>query len=280
MVEIRPSGFAAGAEVVGVDLAQTVDDDTFAQISEAFDTYGVLCFRNQDITVDQHVAFSSRIGELEINYNAHLYGIDGSPEIYIISNITEDGRPIGSRRAGDNWHSDMIYAEKPARATMLYAVEVPILDGMTLGGTQFANSAAAYDALPDTMKQKITPLKGVFDFSQRKRSVPPKPEVAARYPPVAHPLVRSHPNTGRKSLNVMRDDCTGIADMAQEEADRLIEALADHIVRPEFVYQHNWQKGDFVMWDNCTVQHRAILDYDLPQRRLMWRTTVKGERPV
>ena len=174
---------------------------------------------------------------------------------------------------------DMSYAERPARATMLYAREVPTLHGLTLGDTAFANTAVAWDRLPDEMKQRLEGLQGIFDFRGRKRSSPVSAANVAQYPPVQHPIVRTHHHTGRKSLYVVRDDCTGIVGMSPSEGLALIEALADHIIRPEHIYQHQWREGDIVVWDNCTVQHRAVLDYDLPQRRLMWRTTVKGERP-
>ena len=153
------------------------------------------------------------------------------------------------------------------------------LYGLSLGDTAFANAAAAWDALPDEMHAEILGLRGVFDFRGRKRSSPVSKEDAAKYPPVEHPIVRRHPRTGRKSLYVARDDCTGIVGRGDREGLALIEALADHIVKPEFVYQHKWRVGDVVVWDNCTVQHRAVLDYELPHRRLMWRTTVKGEVP-
>ena len=151
---------------------------------------------------------------------------------------------------------------------MLFAVEIPVLHGLTLGDTAFANAAAAWDDLPDSMKCSIDDLNGVFDFRGRKRSSPVSAADAAQYPPVQHPIVRTHPHTGRKSLCVVRDDCTGIVGMDSAEAEALIGALADHIVRPDFIYQHRWREGDVVIWDNCTVQHRAIIDYDLPQRRL------------
>jgi len=278
-VEVVAGGAPIGAEICGVDLAQPLGEVAFAAVEAALDRHGVLVFRGQDITPAQQVAFSARFGEVEINHNGANYGIAGNPEIYLISNIVEDGRPIGTRRAGETWHSDMSYAPRPARATMLYAVEVPALYGLTLGDTAFANAAAAWDALPGEMKKSIDGLRGVFDFRGRKRNRPIKDEVVAQYPPVMHPIVRTHPRTGRKSLYVMRGDCTGIEGMASEEAEALIAALADHIVRPEFVYRHRWRQGDLVMWDNCTAQHRAVLDYDLPQRRLMWRTTIRGESP-
>ena len=279
-IRIRPMTGAAGVEVTGVDLAGSLDDATFAAIEEAFDSQGVLVVRDQRITPSQQLAFASRFGQIEINYNSGKYGLPDSPEIYVISNVTEDGKPIGSRRAGENWHSDMIYSVKPPRATMLYALEVPELHGLTLGDTAFANAAAAWDALPKSMQQIVTGLTGIFDFTGRKRSEPPDPETVARYPAVRHPMVRTHPRTGRKSLYVNRDDCTGIVGMPADEAEALIVALSDHIVRPEFVYRHRWHRGDLVMWDNCTVQHKAILDYDLPQRRLMHRLTIAGSVPV
>ena len=278
-IEVRQATQMTGAEILGVDLAAELSDSVFGSIQDALDANGVVFLRDQKLTPQQQVAFTARFGTPDVNFNALRFGIDGSPEIYIISNITKDGKPIGTRRAGENWHTDMSYAKEPAAATMLYAVEVPELYGLSLGDTAFANAAAAWDALPDEMHAEILGLRGVFDFRGRKRSSPVSKEDAAKYPPVEHPIVRRHPRTGRKSLYVARDDCTGIVGRGEREGLALIEALADHIVKPEFVYQHKWRVGDVVVWDNCTVQHRAVLDYELPHRRLMWRTTVKGEVP-
>ncbi len=279
-LEVRPASPAAGAEILGADIGAGLEDADFAIVRNALDAHGVIVLRNQTLTPEGQVAFTRRLGEPEFNFNAARFGIDGSPEIYIISNIVEHGAPIGTRRAGETWHTDMSYAERPAGATMLYAVEVPVLYGLPLGGTCFANAAAAWDALPRRMQQEILGLRGIFDFRGRKRSSPVSAEDIARYPPVEHPIVRTHPRTGRKSLYIARDDCTGIVGRDEEASRALIEALADHIVRPDFVYQHRWEVGDVVVWDNCTVQHRAVMDYDLPQRRLMWRTTIKGGIPV
>lgn len=278
-IDVLKTNAAAGAEIRGVDLAVPLDDASFATIEEALYTHGVVFLRDQQITPAQQVDFTRRFGEPDFNFNAGNFGIEGSPEIYKISNIVENGQPIGTRRAGVTWHTDMSYAARPALATMLYAVEVPSLHGLTLGDTAFANAAVAWDALPAAMQGKIAGLKGVFDFRGRKRSSPVSAENVAQYPPVQHPIVRTHPYTGRKSLYVVRDDCTAIVGMADAEGAALIEALADHITRPEFIYQHRWRKGDLVIWDNCSVQHRAVVDYDLPQRRLMWRTTLKGDVP-
>ena len=278
-VGVVPTGAGLGAEISGVDLSQPLDDSTFAEVEAAFDLHGVIILRDQKITPEQQVTFSGRFGECAVNHNAADFGIDGSPEIYLISNIVEDGRFIGTPKAGPEWHTDMSYAKVPARATMLHAIEVPEIDGLPLGDTEFANTAAAYDALPETMKHRLAGLKGIFDFRGRKRGRPISEETIAKYPPVEHPIVRTHPRTGRKGLYVMRNDCTGIVGFESEDALSLIGALANHITRPEFVYRHRWRVGDVVVWDNCTAQHKAMQDYDLPQRRLMWRTTVKGTEP-
>jgi taurine dioxygenase len=279
-IEIIPTRAAVGAEIRGVDLAEPLDDATFAAIERAFDEYGVIFFRDQHIAPRQQVAFTRRLGDIEFNIFGERWSVPDAPEIVVVSNITEDGRPIGVRRAGENWHSDMCYTARPPRGTMLYALEIPSLFGLPLGDTEFASAAAAWDALPAPMCHKLEGRRAVFDFTGRKRAFPPTQAEIDRNPPVRHPIVRTHPRTGRKCLYVMRDDCTGIDGLDAEEAEVLIAALADHIVKPAFVYRHQWRAGDLLMWDNCTVQHRAIQDYDMPQRRLMHRTTMGGEVPA
>ncbi len=263
---------ALGAEIRGIDLAQPLDDATFAAIERAYNEHGVIFFRDQQLTPPQQVAFTRRFGEIEFNIFGERWSVPGSPEIVVVSNATENGRPIGVRRAGENWHSDMCYSARPPRGTILYALEIPDLFGLPLGDTEFASAAAAWDALPEPIQQRIDGLRVVFDFAARKRAFPPTQAEIDRYPPVRHPLVRTHPYTGRKCLYVMRDDST--------EAEALIAALADYIVKPDFVYRHECRPGDLLMWDNCTVQHRAIQDYDLAQRRLMHRTTMGGAIPT
>jgi taurine dioxygenase len=279
-LEIIPTGAALAAEIRGIDLSQPLGDNIFGEIEHAYNEYGVIFFRNQQITPEQQVVFTRRFGEIEFNIFGERWSVPGCPEIVVVSNITDDGKPIGVRRAGENWHSDMCYTARPPRGTILYALETPELYGLSLGDTEFASAAAACDALPDILRSRIEGRRAVFDFAGRKRAFPPTPEELERNPPVRHPIMRTHPKTGRKCLYVMRDDCTGIEGVAAEEADALICALADHIVKPQFIYRHQWRPGDLLMWDNCTVQHRAIQDYDLPQRRLMHRTTVGGAVPV
>ena len=278
-IEVIPTGAALGAETRGVDLAKPIDDDTFAVIERTYNEYGVIFFRGQQITPQQQVAFTRRFGEIEFNIFGERWSVSGSPEIVVVSNVTENGRPLGVRRAGENWHSDMCYTARPPRGTMLYALEIPDLFGLPLGDTEFASAAAAWDALPERLRRQIEGRRAVFDFTGRKRAFPPTQAEIQRYPQVRHPIVRTHPFTGRKCLYVMRDDCVGIDGLEREEAEALIAALADHIVKPAFVYRHQWQPGDLLLWDNCTVQHRAVQDYDLPHRRLMHRTTMGGAVP-
>ena len=279
-LEIVPTGAALAAEIRGLDLSEAMDDRAFAEIERAFNEYGVIFFRNQRITPKQQVAFTRRFGEIEFNIFGERWSVPGCPEIVVLSNITNDGKLIGVRRAGENWHSDMCYTARPPRGTMLYALETPQLYGLPLGDTEFASAAAAWDALPVTLQTFLDGRRAVFDFRGRKRALTPTQAEIERNPPVMHPIVRTHPHTARKCLYVMRDDCTGIEGLDDEEAEAMICALADHIAKPDFIYRHQWRVGDLLLWDNCTVQHRAIQDYDLPQRRLMHRTTMGGAVPV
>ncbi|WP_089936238.1 TauD/TfdA family dioxygenase [Candidatus Entotheonella palauensis] len=272
-LEIIPTGAAIGAEIRGADLSQPTHAADFEALENAFNEHGVIFFRNQTLTPEHQLDFTRRLGDVLFNTFGDSHGLPECPGIVVISNVVQEGREIGVRRAGDAWHSDMCYTANPPRGTMLYAHEVPVQDGLTLGDTCFASAAAAYTALPAEMKQRIAGFEAVFNFAGRKRTVPITQAQIDAFPEVIHPVVRPHPITGCKCLYIMRNDCTGIVDLPDDEAQLLIAALADHIVRPEFIYRHQWHPGDLLLWDNCTVQHMAIQDYDLPLRRLMHRTT-------
>src|SRR5215471_1906545 len=243
-LQIIPADAALGAEIRGVDLSQPLGDNAFAEIEHAYNEYGVIFFRDQRITPEHQVAFTRRFGEIEFNIFGERWSVPGCPEIVVVSNITENGKPIGVRRAGENWHSDMCYTARPPRGTILYAIEIPELYGLPLGDTEFASAAAAWDALPDAMKHTLEGRRAVFDFRRRKRALTPTQVEIDRNPPVRHPIVRTHPSTGRKRLYVMRDDCTAIDGMESDEAEALIAALADHITKPACVYRHQWRKSD------------------------------------
>lgn len=272
-MEIVSTGAAVGAEIRGVDLSEALDARRFEAIDRAFNAQGVVFFREQALSPEQLLDFTLRFGDLQLNVFGEKHGLPEYPGIVVISNVEQDGREIGVKGAGNKWHSDMCYTAKPPRGTILHTLEVPVKDGLTLGDTCFAATHAAYDALPDAMKRRIDGLEAVFSFAGRQRLNPITQAQVEQFPDVVHPIVRTHPFTGRKCLYVMRDDCTRIVGMDDEEAQSIVAALADHITRPEFVYRHRWRPGDLLIWDNCTVQHRAIQDYGLPLRRLMHRTT-------
>jgi taurine dioxygenase len=275
---------ALGAEI-GVDLSRPLDDATFREVEDAFHDNIIVFFRDQKLTNEQHIAFSRRFGELEVHI-VKKYLLPGHPEILLVSNIrNETGEHIGLADAGFTWHSDVSYRKFPSRCSLLYAKEVPHApDGKVLGDTVFANCVAAYEALPAATKQRLDGLKAVHRYSSRRRvENSPRPKLTAAQiaetPDIAHPIVRTHPFTGRKALYITAGECVGIEGMPEDEATDLIAELDAHCIKPEFLYRHSWRVGDLVMWDNATAMHLAICDYALPDRRLMHRTTVIGSQP-
>jgi taurine dioxygenase len=282
-MKVQPLGPLFGANIHDVDLSQEVDGPAFAAIERAFNERSVVLFRGQRITDEEHVRFSRRFGELEIHVLREFVK-PAHPEIYVLSNIVENGRPVGIKDAGNYWHTDLSYTRVPSRGSIMYALEVPHENGEPLGDTLFASTAAAYDALPENMKQTLAGLKAVHRFwdryiRERKAAgsdVVVSEERRAGTPDVVHPVIRTHPYTGRKCLYVNEGFTVGIAGMPEDESRDLLKELFAHCAQPEFVYRHKWRVGDVVMWDNCATLHRATVDFALPQRRLMRRTTLKG----
>jgi alpha-ketoglutarate-dependent taurine dioxygenase len=281
-MRIVPSGHAIGAEVQDVDLSQPLDEALFAQIEQAFDRHAVLCVPGQELTEAQLIAFARRFGEVERIFLSQ-YSHPQHPEIMYVSNIKDNGRDIGHADAGRVWHTDMSYTARPPRATLLYALEVPMENGVALGETQFASAAAAYDSLPPDDKERIEGLRAVHQVAGRRaRTGTGQHDQAQRreQPAVIHPIARTHPRTGRKCLYVSTGECEAIEGMARDEALALIGRLADRIVEPRFRHTHHWRVGDVLIWDNCTVQHLATFNYEWPRhRRLMQRITVGGSVP-
>jgi taurine dioxygenase len=285
-IEIVPQDAPIGAEVRGVDLARPIDADTFAQIDEAYNRHTVLVFRGQKLTPEQQIAFGARFGPLEIHVR-HEYLLAGHPEILVVSNVLkEDGGFLGLPDAGQTWHTDTSYRINPSRGSILYALEIPRDDtGRALGDTLFAGTAPAYEALPEEMKRKLQGKKAIHRYSVRKRPVGSQRAKLTQAqidetPDIAHPVVRTHPHTGRKALYVFEGECIGIEGMPDEEGVDIIAELTAHCIQPQFIYRHKWQVGDVVMWDNAAAMHLAIADYKLPQRRLLYRVTVEGGIPV
>ena len=283
-LSVKKSGAALGAEI-DYDLSRDTDERQFREIEAAFHDNIVVMFRGQTMSKARHVEFSRRFGELEIHI-VKKYLLPDHPEILRISNIRDDnGELIGLADAGFTWHTDTSYLQRPSRCSLLHAQEVPVRDGQALGDTVFTNTIAAYEALPDAMKRELAGKKAIHRYSERKRIAnSPRPKLTKAQldatPDVAHPIVRTHHATGRKALYVTEGECVGIEGMPDDEARPLISELHDHCIRPEFQYRHKWQVGDLLMWDNATSMHLAICDYQLPERRLMYRTTVIGDVPA
>jgi taurine dioxygenase len=286
-IPVRKCDAALGAEIV-FDLARVIDDRTFAELQRLFHDNIIVFFRDQRLTNEQHIDFSRRFGELEVHI-VKKYLLADHPEILLISNVrNEAGEHIGLADAGFTWHTDTSI-ESGRAAVHCYAKEVPYRDGEPLGDTVFANTVAAYEALPEAMKRRLTGLKAIHRYAMRRRvDNSPRPKLTAAQlaetPDIAHPIVRTHPHTGRKALYVTAGECIGIVSgngevMPEDEALDLIAELDGHCVRPEFCYRHRWQVGDLLMWDNASAMHLAVCDYALPERRLMHRTTVIGSEP-
>jgi taurine dioxygenase len=281
-MQITQSQDVIGAEISDIDLAQPLLAEEFGRVEAAFNAAGVVCFPKQQLNEEQLVAFARRFGEVARIFLTH-YAHPRHPEIMYVSNIKENGRDIGHADAGSVWHTDMSYTARPPRATLLYALEVPMENGVALGDTRFSSAAAAYDSLPVETQRRIANLRAIHQVAGRRaRTGTGQADQALRreQPAVLHPVVRTHPFTGRKCLYVSKGECEGIEGMATDEALALIEELAEHIVESRFHHTHRWQVHDVLMWDNCTVQHLASFDYRWPQhRRLMHRVTVGGSAP-
>ncbi len=281
-IDVKSLSDAFGAEVIGADLSRWDDDEQFRCIHDAFLNYGVIAIRNQDMTPDAQIAFAGRFGNLQ-GHVLKKFLLPEHPEILVLSNRRDKGEPIGIADAGRHWHTDMSYTERPPLGSMLYAHEIPPEGGDTL----FANLHAAYDALPEALKDRISGLKGVYDYTRdyekaRKKN-PDRPPLSeaqlASLPKVEHPMVRTHPETGRKALYVNEGHTTGVAGMAEEEGRALLSELFEFSTRPEFTYRHKWQRHDVLFWDNRRALHHA-LPYDQQYTRHMHRVTVAGDIPV
>jgi taurine dioxygenase len=282
MVGIRPLSRAAGAEVTGIDLKRPPAPEVLASLQKALGENGILLFRDADLTPEQHIAFSRAFGPLE----SHVVGefnLAGHPEIFIVSNVKEEGKLKGAVYAGQYWHSDLSYMAKPSMGSLLLCQEMPEIGGDTM----WANMYLAYENLSDTMREFLGGLKAIHDYSHAydtyfahlKERPPLTPEQRAKTPPVVHPMVRTHPVTGRKALYVNPGFTTGIVGLPQEESQPILDFLFRHSTRPEFIYRHKWRVHDMIFWDNRCTMHYALSDYDFSVRRHMHRTTVAGDAP-
>jgi len=280
-VEIRSSGAKArfgvkpltpviGAEIEGLDLRLPLDSDVVAALRQAWHDHAVLLVRDQALDDADQIRFGECFGTLGRVFT-HREG--RHPAILLVSNIRENGKPIGALPDGEmQFHSDQCYVEHPPAGTMLYSIEVPSKGGDTM----FASMYAAYDALPEAMKAKLEPLRGINYYDPTSDYVVRKGPPTAKALKWVHPVIRVHPATGRRALYVNRLMTYAIEGMAQAESDALLHYLFDHQEQRQFVYQHQWRPGDVVLWDNrCTLHART--DFSPEERRLLRRITVQDE---
>ncbi len=279
--EVRALPAVFGAEVIGIDLARPLSDADFARVHAAHLAHHLLVFRDQHLSPAQQVAFSRRFGPLQIHVLPQ-FRLPDHPEVLIVSNIVQDGKPIGLGDAGVYWHSDMSYKERPALGTMLYARELPAEGGDTL----FADMHVALDRLPRALRERIEGREAEHSYvlrhvelSQRGAWRPKLTEQQLNeVRPVRHPMVRTHPETGQKALYVSEHFTARVVDLPEDESRALLDELFEHSVRDECVYRHVWAPNDLVFWDNRALMHRAAGTPD-HMRRLMHRTTIEGDAP-
>ena len=272
-MQVSPLTPLIGAEISGIDLAN-INDAQFGNVHRAFLDHSVLFFRGQDLSIEEHMAFGRRFGELHLHPAANDYRTHGNlpPEILMIHADADT-----KRTAGDKWHSDVTCDPEPPMASILKLETVPEHGGDTL----FANMYAAYEALSTPMKQLLEQLTATHDGgpNYRDRANKAGVDVGAKvYPHCSHPVVRTHPETGRKALYVNATFTTHIDDIPADESKALLDFLFVHIAKPMFQCRFKWQENSIAMWDNRCTLHHAMWDY-YPQVRSGRRVTVRGDKP-
>jgi taurine dioxygenase len=276
-LKLRKLSYALGAQVCDINVAAPLSEAQFGEIYQAFLDNGILLFRDQDITREQHIEFSRRFGELDKHESLPRDRHPQYPELLLVTNEPNaDGTPSNSRYTGRQWHSDMSFTPVPSLGSLLKSYAVPEVGGDTL----FANMTLAYDTLSDGMKKLIAGLHGIQLAGTRKINHAPTgldrlAEQKKLNPPIAQPVVRTHPETGKKAL-YLGDKVKRFDGMTEAESLPLIKYLNAHATKAEFLYRHPWRKHDIVVWDNRCTMHQALGDFDETQRRHMERTTVLG----
>lgn len=280
-LEIRQVAGPLGVEILGLDIGAPILEADFARIHRAHLDHHVVIFRRQRITPQQQIDFSRRFGPLQIHV-LRQFLLDGHPEILIVSNIKENDRPTGLGDAGHFWHSDLSYKALPSLGSMLYAQELPETGGDTL----FANMHLALQTLPVALRRAVEGRRAehtyLLRYSELQKISPWRPDLSpeqiSQVASVSHPVIRTHPETGRQALFVNEHFTTRIVDLPESESRDLLSQIFAHSVRPEHLYRHRWEQGDMVFWDNRSVMHLATGCPD-DQRRRLHRTTIEGDAP-
>ena len=278
MADVEPTGKTLGATIRGVDMSRTLDSEVLSNIRKALARYGVVRFPDRDLTPAAQKAFLEQFGN---PIQSASWTIPTTPEVAVLSNIVVDGRNTGYIDAGMSWHKDMTSLTKPGYATMLYAIKVPVRNSRSLGSTHFVNCQAAYDDLPEDIKSKLETAVGLNSPEYYNGNVIKKggarkafAEKDKKRAPTLHPLVITHPVTGRKILYCDPGHVESIQGWPNNESDAMIEFLRDHQLQEKYEYVFEWTERDVLMWDNLCVLHRATLDYGPDEHRLMHRCMV------
>ena len=279
------SGKSLGARVEGLDLSVPLTDAQFVQLEQALGQYGVLSYPQQTLTSIQLKQFSERFGKLEVNV-ANMYQESGLPEVMILSNKVENGKPLGLSDAGQDWHTDMSYSKMIAFTNVLYGIEIPHRDGEPLGNTEFCNMHAAYDDLPESLKTKLAGMTITHDFEKfwekmrrEKGQRPPLTDAQrAAKPPVSHPIFMTHPITGKTVLYANPGYSMRINELPEAESDEILAFLFEHQLQAKYQYRHRWSVGDVLMWDNMGTLHNAVADYRPDEHRYIKRCQVMANR--
>ncbi len=286
-MKLTLSGETLGASIEGLDLARPLAPGELGEVMRALGEHGVLRFPRQQLSGRELRDFSAQLGELEINVASHNYQEPGVPEVMILSNIVENGKPIGLSDAGQDWHTDMSYSRQIAFANVLYGIKIPRRDGKALGNTHFCNMHAAYEGLPQELKSKLEGMTVLHDFAKfwdlmRSREGSgrgPLTEAQRKAkPPVSHPVFLTHPLTGRKVLYANPGYSMRINELPQKESDETLEFLFEHQTRAEYQYAHQWQEQDVLVWEDFGTIHNAIPDYGPHEHRLIKRCQVMATR--
>ena len=277
MSEIKQLAYALGAQIKGIRVSEPLSDVQTAFIQKIWHENHVILFREQNAEPREIIEFASNFGELDDHASTPYYRLENFPQLMEITTRLINGRPSETRNVGRNWHSDYSYTQRPAAASMLFCVE-PAPVG---GDTMFCNMVKAYETLSKPMQKIVDGLHSVYDISLTAglfhRDAKEVEETRSLNPPIAHPTVRVHPESGKKALYVS-ERVSHFHGMTSEESKPLIDFLCYHATRPENVYRHVWRAGDLLCWDNRTTMHVALTDFDLTQARHMLRATLLGEQ--
>ena len=286
-MKVISSGQALGATIEGLDLSRPLSAEDFEAVLKVLGERGVIRFPRQTLTARQLADFSAHFGRLETNVASTHYQEPGVPEVMTLSNIVENGRPIGLSDAGQSWHTDMSYNRMIAFANVLYGVRIPHRDGKPLGATEFSNMHAAYEDLPADLKRKLEPMTVTHHFNkfwemmrrEKGSKRPPLTEAQLKAkPPVSQPIFLTHPLTGRKVLYANPGYSVRINELPEKESDEMLEFLFEHQLKPEYRYTFRWQEGDVLMWEDIGTIHSAVADYGPDEHRLVKRCQVMADR--